>query len=202
MTTVVTASIISPPHFMRGKTNKGGLAMHLHPSFAERLSRNGLLKKRGGAPKGASSQCPRGATGCCPRSRVGRGAPALPSPACGGRLGGGSPSGAPPRRLPKRPNAQAQPRPRFTQTGGRRRYPRHRSRLSGAPRAPVVVPEGDDAQTARERVTTPACRNRTRSIVRLSPATSLRLSERHRSNVIGDMDQQKCDEPGACENER
>ena len=76
------------------------------------------------------------------RRRVGRGAPALPSPACGGRLGGGSPSGAPPRRLPKRPNAPAQPRPRFTRAGGRRRYPHRRSRLSGAPRAPVVVPEG------------------------------------------------------------
>jgi hypothetical protein len=34
--------------------------MHLHPSFAERLSRNGLPKKGGGAPKGASNQCPRG----------------------------------------------------------------------------------------------------------------------------------------------
>jgi hypothetical protein len=33
---------------------------------------------------------------------------------------------------------------------------------------------GDDARAARERVTTPARRNRARSIVRLSPATSLR----------------------------
>jgi hypothetical protein len=33
-------------------------------------------------------------------------------------------------------------RPRFTQRGGRRRYPRHRPRLSQAPGAPVVVPAG------------------------------------------------------------
>jgi hypothetical protein len=170
----------------------------LPKGFHETASSRREAERRKAHPANVRAALP----GVATRSRVGRGAPALPSPACGGRLGGGSPSGAPPRRLPKRPNAQAQPRPRFTQTGGRRRYPRHRSRLSGAPRAPVVVPEGDDAQTARERVTTPACRNRTRSIVRLSPATSLRLSERHRSNVIGDMDQQKCDEPGACENER
>ena len=55
---------------------------------------------------------------------------------------GRSPHGAPRRRLPKRPNASTQPRPRFARTRGRGRYPRRRSRLSGAPRAPVVVPEG------------------------------------------------------------
>jgi hypothetical protein len=53
-----------------------------------------------------------------------------------------SPSGASPRRLSRRPNARTQPRPRFTRAGGRRRYPRRQSRLSGAPRAPVLMPAG------------------------------------------------------------
>ena len=88
----------------------------------------------GGAPKGASNQCPRRTIGC--RHPNVRGARKRPD------AGGRSPSGAPPRRLPKRPNASAQPRPRFTRRRGRRRYPRRRSRLSGAPRTPVVVPEG------------------------------------------------------------
>jgi hypothetical protein len=84
--------------------------------------------------------------------RFGRGAPTQPSSASGGGLGGGSPSGAPPRRSPKRPNASAQPRPRFTRRRGRRRYPRRRSRLSGAPRAPVVVPEGSMPEPPEARV--------------------------------------------------
>jgi hypothetical protein len=88
-------------------------------------------------------------------------------------VGGRSPSGAPRRRLPKRPNASAQPRPRFTRRRGRRRYPRRRSRLSGAPRAPVVVPEGSMPEPPENGVTSPARRNRTRSINRPSSVTSL-----------------------------
>jgi len=87
----------------------------------------------GGAPKGAS----------CPR--IADKFPQSAQPVCARKrpdVGGRSPSGAPPRRLPKRPNASAQPGPRFTRRRGRGRYPRRRSRLSGAPRAPVVVPEG------------------------------------------------------------
>jgi hypothetical protein len=57
-------------------------------------------------------------------------------------FGARSPSGAPRRRLPRRANARTQPRPRFTRAGGCRRYPHHRSRLSEAPRTPVVMPEG------------------------------------------------------------
>ena len=37
---------------------------------------------------------------------------------------------------------QTQSRPRFARTGGCRRYPHHRSRLSQAPGTPVVMPEG------------------------------------------------------------
>jgi hypothetical protein len=60
----------------------------------------------------------------------------------GGSCGSRSPSGAPRQRLPERANAPAQPRPRFTRPRGRGRYPRRRSRLSQAPGAPVVMPEG------------------------------------------------------------
>jgi hypothetical protein len=103
----------------------------------------GLPEKEGGrAPKGASSQCPRRAIRCHHLNALRARSPTQRSPACGGGRGGGSPHGAPRRRLPKRPNASAQPRPRFAQRRGRRRYPRRRSRFSGAPRAPVVVPEG------------------------------------------------------------
>jgi hypothetical protein len=112
----------------------------------------------------------------CLPEKEGGGAPIAPtqrSPACGGGRGGGSPHGAPRRRLPKRPNASAQPGPRFTRRRGRRRYPRRRSRLSAAPRAPVVVPEGSMPEPPEDGVTSPARRNRTRSINRPSPVTSL-----------------------------
>ena len=95
-----------------------------------------------GAPKGASNQCPRGAIRCCHLNALRARCPHPTLPRLRGRAGRGSPSGAPPRRLPKRPNASAQPGPRFTRKRGRGRCPRRRSRLSGAPRAPVVVPEG------------------------------------------------------------
>ncbi len=62
----------------------------------------------------------------------------------------------------------ARPRPRFTPPGGRRRYLRHRRRLSEAPRAPVVMPAGsmpgppEDGLQARPQ-------EPPRSIDRLSP---------------------------------
>jgi len=71
-------------------------------------------------------------------------------------------------------NAMAQPRPRFTLCRGRRRYRRHASRLSEAPRAPVIMPAGSMPGPPGSGVTSPARRNRTRSINRLSPVTSLR----------------------------
>jgi hypothetical protein len=78
------------------------------------------------------------------------------------------------RRLSRRPNALTQPRPRFTRSSGCRRYPHHRPRLSDAPRAPVVVPEGTMPGPPGDEVTSSARRNRTRPINRLSPVTSLR----------------------------
>ena len=128
-------------------------------AFASELCRKAFTKRppqegRRSAERRIQPMSARRRQDVAARRRVGRGAPALRSPACGGRLGGGSPSGAPPRRSPKRPNAPAQPRPRFTRAGGRRRYPHRRSRLSGAPRAPVVVPEG--TMPGRPRLAIPA----------------------------------------------
>ena len=119
------------------------------PEFCSRTPRLLASRKKegGGAPKGASSHCPRRAIRCRHLNALRARCPHPTLPARGGERGGGSPHGAPRRRLPKRPNASAQPRPRFTRRRGRRRYRRRRSRLSGAPRTPVVVPEGrDDAR--------------------------------------------------------
>ena len=139
-----TSSHSRPGYACRRSPRRSILAARPRPSFVHEC--NDCLppgnKEGGGAPKGASSHCPRRAIRCCHLNALGRGAPTQLSPARGGGRGGGSPHGAPQRRLPKRPNASAQPRPRFTRRRGRRRYPRRRSRLSGAPRASVVVPEG------------------------------------------------------------
>ncbi len=51
------------------------------------------------------------------------------------------------------------------------------SRLSGAPRAPVVVPAGTMPGPPGSGVTSPARRNRTRPIQRLSPVDVPELSE-------------------------
>jgi hypothetical protein len=65
------------------------------------------------------------------------------------------------------------PGPRFARRRGRRRYRRRRSRLSGAPRTPVVMPEGTMPEPPENGVTSSARRNRTRSVNRPSPVTSL-----------------------------
>ncbi len=93
--------------------------------------------------------------------------------ACGDR----SPSGAPLRRLPRRANARTQPRPRFTRNTMRRRYLRLESRLSQAPGTPVVMPEGSIPKPPGSGVTSPARRNRTRSINWLSPVDVPDVSE-------------------------
>jgi hypothetical protein len=88
-----------------------------------------------------------------------------------------SPSGAPLRRLPRRANARTQPRPRFTRNTMRRRYLRLESRLSEAPRAPVIVPGGTMPKPPGSGVTSPARGNRTRSINWLSPVDVPDVSE-------------------------
>ncbi len=135
---------------------------------------------------------PRSIEVCCHSSMPGRGS---------GPHGGRSPSGAPLRRLPERANAPAQPRPRFTRSRGCRRYRHHQSRLSQAPGAPVVVPEGHSSLPCANcvlflmpgppgnGVTSPARRNRTRSIQRLSPVDVPEVSElgrgyRHRAGKV------------------
>ena len=92
-------------------------------------------------------------------------------------FGARSPSGAPLRRLPRRANARTQPRPRFTRNTMRRRYLRLESRLSEAPRTPVVMPEGSIPKPPGSGVTSPAGRNRTRSINWLSPVDVPDVSE-------------------------
>ncbi len=92
-------------------------------------------------------------------------------------FGARSPSGASPRLLSQRPNAATQPRPCFARTRGCRRYPRRQSRLSGAPRAPLVMPAGTMPKPPGSGVTSPARRNRTRPIHRLSPVDVPEVSE-------------------------
>jgi hypothetical protein len=94
-----------------------------------------------------------------------------------------SPFGAPLRRLPRRANARTQPRPRFTRAGGCRRYPHHRSRLSEAPRTPVVMPEGTMPGPPGSGVTSPARRNRTRSAIRCV-SRSRPFGERDRPRLL------------------
>ncbi len=89
--------------------------------------------------------------------------------AAAGLCGARSPSGASRRRLSQRANAATQPRPCFARPRGCRRYPRRQSHLSGAPRAPVVMPAGTIPGPPGSGVTSPARRNRTRPIHRLSP---------------------------------
>jgi hypothetical protein len=68
------------------------------------------------------------------------------------------------RLLSQRTNAATQSRPRFARAGGHGRYPRRQSRLSKAPCTPVVMPEGTMPGPPGSGVTSPARRNRTRSI--------------------------------------
>ncbi len=148
------------------------LAMPSHPSHADHHAqeRNHKIKKGGEAPKGACQPSP-----CLTTRR--RAANNLLAPI--NRIGARSPSGASRRRLPQRANARTQPRPRFTRARGCRRYPHRQSRLSEAPRAPVIMPEGKAVCICANcvhllalpgppgsGVTSPARRNRTRSAIR------------------------------------
>jgi hypothetical protein len=106
-----------------------------------------------------------------------------------------SPCGAPPRRSSKRPNASAQPRPRFARPRGHGRYPHHRSHLSGAPRAPVVMPAGTMPGPPGSGVTSPARRNRTRSMFRRASRTRPSVSGMMLCTRNGDECQWKSDGP-------
>jgi len=132
-----------------------------------------IEKKGGEAPKGASRPL------SAPFLRLGGGRGSDPS-------GDRSPSGAPLRRLPRRANARTQPRPRFTRNTMRRRYLRLESRLSEAPRAPVIMPAGTMPGPPGSGVTSPARRNRTRSINWLSPVDVPDVSETARLGLHWD----------------
>jgi len=114
-------------------------AHHLRPSFAHHHNHSDSLKRipqskeGGGAPTGAYHPLSAPHSRMSPSESAGRG-----SASSGMR----SPIGASPRRSSRRPNARTQPRPRFTRNTMRRSYLRLDSRLSGAPRTPVVMPEG------------------------------------------------------------
>jgi len=61
---------------------------------------------------------------------------------------------------------RSQPGPCFTRPRGRRRYPRRRPRLNGAPRAPVLMPAGTMPGPPGCGVCRSARRNRSRSALR------------------------------------
>jgi hypothetical protein len=97
--------------------------------------------------------------------------PSLLLPRLRGRVREGArpPSGASPRLSPKRASACAQPRPRFTRTSGCGRYPHHQSRLSEAPRTPVVMPAGTMPGPPGSGSHSSARGHRTRSAYRKCP---------------------------------
>jgi hypothetical protein len=134
-------------------------------NYSETRPRRSPKAEGSGAPKGAIVWC----RACEARPRTLRSVR--------------SPSGAPQRRLPERANAPAQSRPCFTPSGGSGGYPRRRSRLSGTLRAPVVMPAGTMPRPPGSRVTSPARRNRTRPIQRLSPVDVPEVSEIRYCNV-------------------
>jgi hypothetical protein len=85
-----------------------------------------------------------------------------------------SPLGAPLTALAAQINATAQPRPRFARNRMRRHYLRLESRLQRCTSRAGHSAGRFDAQAAGGGVTNPARRNRTRSVSRPSPVTSLR----------------------------
>jgi len=142
--------------------------MRVHPSLTQATRKQDLPnKKGGGAPTGAPSI---GRINGCGsglflfslprlRGRIGRG------PARLSALHRGSPRGA----FLRGDSVQAA----LHATGGCGSYPHHRQRLSEAPRAPVVMPAGTMPGPPGSGVTSPARGNRTRSVNRPSPVTSL-----------------------------
>ena len=141
--------------------------------------------KGGGAPTGAPSTSRIFGCGRAPvfsflprlRGRVGRGHARLSA------LHRGSGRSA---------NALTRSRPRFTRAGGCGRYPQRHSRLSEAPRAPVVMPAGTMPGPPGSGVTSPARRNRTRSMFKCVSRTRPSISEIWLCNLIGDKCQDQC----------
>ena len=178
-----------PPPLWRGRKEYG---LVLAAPFScvrvlpKRFPRTSQSKKGGGAPTGASIHCPRHTSACCHANVLRRQvyavcanrllcAEARHTPRCCHLkvLRARSPLGAPLAVLAAQINATAQPRPRFARTGGYRCYPHHRSRLQRC-----TSRTGHNAGRSMPKppgsgVTKPARRNRTRSVSRPSPVTSL-----------------------------
>ncbi len=95
-----------------------------------------------------------------------------------------SPLGAPPRLSSQGERCRLRPRPRFTRSRGRRRYPRRRSRLSQAPGSPVVVPAGTMPGPPGSGATSPARRNRTRSASRTVSRSVPRMIRRTGCSLV------------------
>src|SRR5580704_9819543 len=108
--------------------------MHRHPSFgiptATPVLCAALERKGGGAPEGANQET----------ASADAAAPSESSASFYGRHGGGSPLGAPPRRLPRQSRPWLSPG-RVSWDVRRQALPvATLSQSSGAPRGPVIMP--------------------------------------------------------------
>jgi hypothetical protein len=164
------ASLITPPRVawrrdlpLQGRVNKQSRsrgAFLFAPEFCQqRTNRLPNKSKREAERRKAHQPCPRRTPGCCHPNMLRARMRALRSPLAFRRSTAALVAG---RTLTTRP------RPRFTRTRGRGRYPRLQSRLSGAPRSPVVMPAGTMPGPPGSGVTSPARGNRTCSINRPS----------------------------------
>src|ERR1700722_3119090 len=117
-----------------------------------------LKKKGGGAPKGAHQEA--ASTDAAAPSESS--ASLLTKDISYGRHGGGSPLGAPPRRLPRQSRPWLSPG-RVSWDVRRQALPvATLSQSSGAPRGPVIMPAEAMPEPPGSKVTSPARRNRIR----------------------------------------
>jgi hypothetical protein len=125
-------------------------------------------KKGGGAPTGAptigcATLADVAICQCCGRGR--------------GLSGDRSPLGAPPRRLPRKLMPWLSPGRASRETAGKGVTFAMNRGYSDAPRAPVIMPAGSMPGPPGSGVTSPARRNRTRPINRLSPVDDPSMGE-------------------------
>jgi hypothetical protein len=147
-------------------TRESVLAMPLHPSFAKKESQ--ASRRREAERRQAHLHCPRHTVRRCRLSVRRRGR---------GSSGSRSPLGAPPRHLPRKVMPWLSPGRVSWDVRNRGRYPRPLSQSSEAPRRPVVMPADPMPGPPGSGVTSPARRNRTRPINRLSPVDDPSIGE-------------------------
>ena len=114
------------------------------PEFCSRTPRLLASRKKegGGAPKGASSHCPRRAIRCRHLNALRARCPHPTLPRTRGRAGRGLASRRSAAALAKATERFGSAQAALHAKERAPALPRRRSRLSGAPRTPVVVPEG------------------------------------------------------------